>query len=205
MALSFTVDSPAYTTTILQHSQSPSLKRFWIEIKVVSLTEAEWLFRALFNYKQTLEQLTVILSEYHDFQNNYLGLTVITHLLCFTQLQFLQLNCLDYSIYLDNNLLLEAMSAWPHIHTLKMGIYPSITFCRLFTALHQCPQMESLPVLIDTVNIDIDPNAEPIQHTSLQTLDLETPESPIGNAEVLAHIILTWLPCIDQVNKVADD
>ncbi|KAG1802542.1 uncharacterized protein BJ212DRAFT_1397295 [Suillus subaureus] len=205
-ALSFTVDSAAYMTTILQHSQFPSLKRFWIMIEVVSSTEAERLFRALSHYKQTLEQLTVILSEYHDLQNNYL--TAITHLLCFTQLRFLQFDCLDSSIYLDNNLLLEAMSAWPHIHTLKIedcGIRPSITFRGLFTALRQCPQLESLRVLIDTVNIDIDPNAEPIQHTSLRTLDLETFESPIGNAEVLARIIFKWLPCVDQVNKVADD
>ncbi|KAG1884681.1 hypothetical protein F4604DRAFT_184234 [Suillus subluteus] len=204
--LSFTVDSAAYITTILQHSQFPSLKRFSIMIEVVSSTEAERLFRALSHYKQTLEHLTVILSEYHDLQNNYL--TAITHLLCFTQLRFLQLDCPDSSIYLDNNLLLEAMSAWPHIHTLKIegcGIRPSITFRGLFTALRQCPQLESLRVLIDAVNIDIDPNAEPIPHTSLRTLDLETFESPIGNAEVLARIIFAWLPCVDQVNKVADD
>lgn len=205
-ALSFTVESAAYVTTILQHSQFPSLKKFWIMIEVMSSAEAEQLFCALSCCKKNLEQLTVVLNEYNDLQHNYLK--AITHLLCFTQLRFLQLDCLDSCIYLDNNLLLEATAAWPHIHTLKIedcGIHPCVTFRGLFTAIHQCPQLESLRVLINTVNIDIDPNAEPTQHTSLRTLDLETPESPIGNAEVLARIILNWLPCVDQVNKVADD
>ncbi|KAG2336703.1 hypothetical protein BDR05DRAFT_1005635 [Suillus weaverae] len=204
--LSFAVGSAAYVTTILQHSQFPSLKMFWIMIDIVSSTEAERLFRALSHYKQTLEQLTFILGEYHDLQNNYL--TVITHLLCFTQLRILQLESLDSCIYLDNNLFLKAMSAWPYIEFLKIedsGLRPSITFRGLFTALRQCPQLESLQVLIDTVNIEFDPNAEPIQHTSLRTLDLEASEPPIETAEVLARIIFTWLPCVDQVNKDTDD
>ncbi|KAG2348213.1 hypothetical protein BDR05DRAFT_944383 [Suillus weaverae] len=204
--LSFAVGSAAYVTTILQHSQFPSLKMFWIMIDIVSSTEAERLFRALSYYKQTLEQLTFILGEYHDLRNNYL--TVITHLLCFTQLRILQLESLDSCIYLDNNLFLKAMSAWPYIEFLKIedsGLRPSITFRGLLTALRQYPQLESLQVLIDTVNIDIDPNAEPIQHTSLRTLDLEASEPPIETAGVLARIIFTWLPCVDQVNKDTDD
>ncbi|KAG2336691.1 hypothetical protein BDR05DRAFT_102443 [Suillus weaverae] len=101
------------------------------------------------------------------------------------------------------------MSAWPHICDLSMegcGIHPAVTFCGLFTAIRQCPQLESLRLLIDTTNIDIDPDAEPIQHTSLQTLDLETSRTYyIENAEVLACIIFNWLPCVDQFNKVMDD
>ncbi|KAG1749463.1 hypothetical protein EDB19DRAFT_2036424 [Suillus lakei] len=204
-ALSFTVDSAAYMSTIMQHSQFPSLKTFRINIEVLSSIEAEGLFRALTHYKQTLEQLTVIVSEDHDPQGYF---TAIPHLLCFTQLRFLQLDCLDSCIYLDNDLILKAMSAWPHMRDLMIedsGDRPSVTFRGLFTALRQCPRLESLRVLIDTVNIDIDPHVEPIQHTSLQILDLETAEFPVPNAEAVARIIFTWLPCVDQVNKVADD
>ncbi|KAG2363057.1 hypothetical protein BDR07DRAFT_957429 [Suillus spraguei] len=166
---------------------------------VLALTEAEKFYHALSNYKQTLEELTIVFEEYRDPQSK--SLTVIPHLLPFTQLQSLQLTIGNHKscIYLDNNLLLEAMSAWPHIHTLIIEDYsirPSVTFYGLFTALRQCPHLESLCLSIDTVNIDIDPDAEPIQHTSLYALHLETSESYIGNAKVLARIIFNWLPYV---------
>ncbi|KAG1884682.1 hypothetical protein F4604DRAFT_184360 [Suillus subluteus] len=203
-SLSFWVYSAAYATTILQHLQFPSLKSFLIDVDVLTLTEAERFFRALSNCKQTLEQLTIIFERYHDPQ--YKALTAIQHLLSFTQLRSLRLGNYDSGacICLDNNLLLEAMSAWPHIHTLTIedssGL-PFVTFRGLFTAIRQRPQLESLRLYIDTLNIDIDPDAEPIQH-SLQTLHMETPGAYLVNAEVLARIIFKWLPCVDQVNKV---
>lgn len=203
--LSFTVYNPEYVTTILRHSQFPSLKRFWIMVAAPTATEANQLFRALSHYKQTLEQLTVIMSSYnHDSQNKYL---TITHFFCFTQLRLLHLDCIESRIYLDNNLLLEAMSSWPHIEFFKIedfGGNSSVTFRGLFTALSQCPQLESLRLSIDTMNIDINLHAEPIPNTTLRALDLETSEFHIENAEVLARIIFTWFPCVDQVSKIPD-
>ncbi|KAG2139117.1 uncharacterized protein EDB93DRAFT_708238 [Suillus bovinus] len=198
--LSFSVNNAAYATTMLQQLHFPSLKSFWIDMDVLASTEAEPLFCALSHCKQTLERLTVIFEEYDDPQSK--SLTVIPQFLSFTQLRSLHLSSCDSCIHLDNDLLLEAMSAWPHIQTLKIEdciIAPSVTFRGLFTAIRQCPQLESLRVLIDTVNIDIDPDAEPIQHTSLKKLHLEASES-LGNAEVLARIIFKWLPCVDQVS-----
>ncbi|KAG1763397.1 hypothetical protein EDD22DRAFT_887385 [Suillus occidentalis] len=188
-SLSFTGDCAAYATTILQHLQIPSLKSFFIQEILLVSTEAERLFRALSHCKQTLEELTVIFRECHDPQRN--ALTVISHLLSFTQLRTLQL-C--------------AMSAWPHIHRLRIEDFgfrssATVTFRGLFTAIRQCPQLESLQLLIDTFNIDIDPDAEPIQHTSFKRLDLETSYSYIGNAEVVARIIFNWFPCVDEVSK----
>ncbi|KAG1802544.1 uncharacterized protein BJ212DRAFT_1397315 [Suillus subaureus] len=123
-------------------------------------TGAERLFRALSHFKQTLEQLTIFEQLHISFPSHSSGV-------CDSDCDS------GTCIYLDNNLLLEAMSAWPHIHTLKIencGIRPS-----------------------------------PIQHTSLQTLHMETPRSHIGNAEVIARIVFNWLPCVDQVNKGVDD
>ncbi|KAG1763395.1 hypothetical protein EDD22DRAFT_969449 [Suillus occidentalis] len=201
--LSFTVDDTEYVTTILRHSQFPSLKRFWIMVAAPTATEANQLFHALSHYKQTLEQLTVIMSSYnHGFQNKYL---TITQFFCFTQLRLLHLDCIESRIYLDNNLLLEAMSAWPHIEFFKIedfGGNSSVTFRGLFTALSQSPQLESLRLSIDTVNIDIDLHAEPIPNTTLRALDLETSEFHIENAEVIARIIFTWFPCVEQVSKI---
>ncbi|KAG1862639.1 hypothetical protein F4604DRAFT_1054890 [Suillus subluteus] len=108
-------------------------------------------------------------------------------------------------IYLDNDILLEAMSTWPHIHTLKIkdsGLRPSsVSFHGLFTALRLCPQLHTLQVAINTATIDIDPDAEPIQHPTLRTLELEASDFPITNAETLARIIFVWLPCVDQVEN----
>lgn len=203
--LSFTVDSPEYPITILRHSQFPSLKRFWIMVAAPTATEANQLFRALSNYRQTLEQLTVIMSSYN--QGSQSKNLTITQFFCFTQLRLLHLDCAESRIYLDNNLLLEAMSAWPHIEFFRIedsGRNSSVTFRGLFTALSQCPQLESLRLSIDIVNIDIDIHAEPIPNTTLRALDLETSEDHIENAEVLARIIFTWFPCVEQVSKIAD-
>ncbi|KAG2148768.1 hypothetical protein DEU56DRAFT_926316 [Suillus clintonianus] len=206
-ALSFQVETAEYMSILMEHSQFPSLKKFCIYIGFMSSPEAERLFRKLSHCKQTLEELEVVLFEY-DSDDPQGIVTIVPHLLCFTQLRILQIECISSYLYLDNNLFLKAMSAWPHIHTLKMedsGRRPSITFHGLFAALCQCPDLETLRVLIDTVNIDIDPNAEPIQHTSLRTLVLESVRGRVENAEVVAHIIFTWLPCVDQVNTDVDD
>lgn len=201
-SLSFTDSSAAYATTVLQHMKFPSLESFWIGVETLASTEVEPFFRALSQCKQTLETLTIMWEEYNDPQRR--PLTAIPHLLSlsFTQLRSLRLRSYDSCIYLDNNVLLEVMSAWPHLQALHIeecAISPSVTFHGLLTAIRQCPQLEAFGMLIDTVNIDVDPDAEPIQHACLQTLRLETPESPTGNAEAIARIIFDWLPCVYQV------
>ncbi|KAG1778347.1 hypothetical protein EV702DRAFT_1278054 [Suillus placidus] len=210
-ALSFRLHSAAYSMTILHHSQFPSLKEFEINLNVLSSAEAEQLFRALSHCKacQTLEKITITLNDkYQPPLGN--SLTVIPHLLCFTQLQTLRLTCGDTFIYLDDDLLLEAISTWPHIRTLEIedsGLRSSpVTFRALFTALRLRPQLHSLRVAISTVNInDIDTNAEPIQHSSLETLQLETSEFLVADPEAVARIIFTWFPCINYVFGSTDD
>lgn len=201
-ALSLQVNNAGYIITVLQHSQFPSLTELKIETDLLSSEEAERLFCALSNCKacQTLQQLeiTVISGSRHQGSS----LTAIPHILCFAQLQTLRLVCCFSYIYLDNDLLLEAMSNWPHLRTLEIEgscLHPStVTFCGLFTALNLCPHLHTLRVLIDPVNIEIGPNK--IQHTSLKTVDFDT-LSPIANTTDVARIIFNVLPCVDQVNQ----
>jgi len=51
--------------------------------------------------------------------------------------------------------------------------------------------------LTDAVNIDIDPEVESFQHTSLQTLDVCS--SHVGDPVVISRIIFMMLPCIRRV------
>ncbi|KAG1842317.1 hypothetical protein C8R48DRAFT_737857, partial [Suillus tomentosus] len=79
-------------------------------------------------------------------------------------------------------MLLQAMSTWPHIRTLAIrdsGRSSKITLRELFTALGLCPQLHELGFPVNLAIIDIDPDAEPIQHTSLRSLDLESSEFQI--------------------------
>ncbi|KAG2148767.1 hypothetical protein DEU56DRAFT_79738 [Suillus clintonianus] len=211
--LSFRRPDAAYIITIMQHSQFPTLKEFKMEVDAISTPEAEQLFRALSNCNacRTLEKI-VILNLFHtgriSQETPENSSTAITHFLCFAQLQTLQLMLYGFRIYLDNDLLLEAMSCWPHMRDLQIynsGHHPStVTVSGLFTALRQCPHLYSLRVLIDTADIDIDPTAESIQHTSLQILNLDTLQDPIVGAEALALIIFTRFPCIDEVKASMD-
>ncbi|KAG1799300.1 uncharacterized protein HD556DRAFT_1534506 [Suillus plorans] len=105
-----------------------------------------------------------------------------------------------------NDVLLQAMSSWPHIRTLDISHLlddhlssSEVSLRGLFTALSLCPQLHRLRLPINIATIDVDPDAEPIQHTSLRSLELETSESEIADAETLARIISAWLPCVDQV------
>ncbi|KAG2108036.1 uncharacterized protein F5147DRAFT_181042 [Suillus discolor] len=99
------------------------------------------------------------------------------------------------------------MSSWPHIRTLEIEdsrTFSEVTLHGLFTALGLCPQLHTLRVPVNLATIDIDPDAEPIQHTSLRSLDLETSKFQIAEAETFAHIISAWLPCVDQVQSIYD-
>lgn len=202
--LSFQLYSATYLITIMQHSQFPSLKIFELEVTVLYSGEAEQLFSMLTHCKarQTLEIISI--SSYNDvLQDSDISVAAIPHLLCFTQLRILRLKFFNACIYLDNDILLEAMSTWSHICTLEIRdacLHPSsVSLHRLFTALHLCPQLHTLRIAIDIAAIDIDPDDEPIQHTSIHTLEFRTSELQIENAETLARIVFTWLPFVDQV------
>ncbi|KAG1729791.1 hypothetical protein EDB19DRAFT_1742445 [Suillus lakei] len=204
-ALSLQVYSAAYITTVMQHSQFPSLTELKIETDLLSLEEAEQFFRALSHCGacQTLQQLEIAIVSFgprFDPQGSFL--IAIPHLLCFTQLQTLRLVCRFSYIYLDNDLLLGAMSNWPHLRTLDIEgscLHPSsVTFSGLFTALRLCPHLHTLRVLIDPTNTKIGPKE--IRHTSLKTVDFDT-LSPITSTAAVARIIFNALPCVDQVNR----
>ncbi|KAG1865283.1 hypothetical protein F4604DRAFT_1905189 [Suillus subluteus] len=204
-ALSLQVYSAGYIVAVMQHSQFPSLTELKIETDLLSSEEAEQFFRALSNCKacQTLQQLEITIISFGPRSGHQGGpLTAIPHLLCFTQLRILRLVCRFSYIYLDNGLLLEATSNWPHLRTLEIEgscLHPStVTFCGLFTALRLCPHLHTLRVLIDPANPNIGPNN--IQHTSLKIVDFDT-LSPIANTADVARIIFNALPCIDQVNR----
>ncbi|OJA11448.1 hypothetical protein AZE42_08842 [Rhizopogon vesiculosus] len=160
-------------------------------------SEAEQLFYALSQCKacQTLEQILI-------FAENSPGssLTAIRHLFCFTQLRNLQLNVDSPTFHLDNDLLLEAMSSWPHIRHLELGNpclahgLATVTFRGLFAALRRCPHLHTLALPIDAVNIDVDPEVESFQHTSLRYLDVS--DSDVTDPEAVARIIFSMLPYI---------
>ncbi|KAG1794960.1 hypothetical protein EV424DRAFT_640529 [Suillus variegatus] len=196
----------------MQHSQFPSLKEFRFEADHLSSEEAEELFHALSRCKayRTLEEITICSPDESGFAPlNSEPLTSIPHFLCFTQLGTLQLMFYNPCIYLDNDILLQAMSSWPHIRTLAINCLDDhvssseVSLHGLFTALSLCPQLHTLRVPINIATIDVDPDAEPIPHTSLRTLELlDTSQSQIADAETLARIISAWLPCVDKVESM---
>lgn len=199
--LSFDLHNATYLITLMQHSQFPSLKDFRLSVTGMHSEEAEQLFSVLTHLKacQTLETLTIF--SYHDDLDIFVE--AIPHLLCFKQLRFLHLNFFA-CICLDDDILVDAMTAWSHIRRLEIidsCYHPSpVTLHKLFSMLQLCPQLEILRIAVDTTVIDIDPDDDPtFQHTTLHTLELRTSESQIENAETLALIIFTWLPHVDQV------
>ncbi|KAG2098559.1 hypothetical protein BD769DRAFT_1512937 [Suillus cothurnatus] len=202
------IPSVAYIIAVMEHSQFPSLTKLNIRHEVPSSAELEQLFRALSHCKacQTLKEITITFDDHqdNDDQDPDNFLTLIPHFLCFTQLEILQLYFHGSHIYLGNDVLLQAMSTWPHVRILEIqdsGLIPShVTFRGLFTALRQCPHLRVLRVPINTVTIDVDPDTEPLPHTSLHRLELETTESPIESAEAVARIIFTLLPRVAEVS-----
>ncbi|KAG1897382.1 uncharacterized protein F5891DRAFT_536017 [Suillus fuscotomentosus] len=195
--------------TVIQHSQFPSLKEFVFNARYISPEDAEQLFHALSRCKacRTLEEITICsFDERYRVPPNSEPLTPIPHFLCFTQLRSLRLASHNSHIHLDNDMLLQAMSTWPHICALEINnsaSYPSseISLRELFTALSLCPELHTLRVPINLATINIDPDAEPIQHTSLRSLALNLSVSQITNAETIARIIYAWLPFVNQVRN----
>jgi hypothetical protein len=191
--------------TFIQHFEFPSLKEFEMYARVLPWAEAEKLFRALSRCKasQILEYINIS-SGNGTQEHSGDSLTAVKQFLCFKQLRTLRLFSY-YSIYLDNDLLFEAMTNWPHIRSLSLldRHPPTITFRGLFTALRLCPHLQDLQVSVDVRNIDIEPEAESFQHTSLRTLVVGSSELEGVNVEAIAHIISSMLPAVDQVMRAS--
>lgn len=198
--LYFYTRTTAYPVAVMQHLEFPSLNQFEMDVFNLPWTEAEPLFHALSRSK-TLSHISV--SSKHggrdiDLLDN--SLTPIRQSLCFTQLRTLRFKFPCCCISLDNDLLLEAVSSWPHIRILEFvdpQAVPTVTFRGLFTALHQCPRLHTLDIPLDAVNINIDHTAVSFQHTSLQHLNLTS--SNISDAEAVARIIFSVLPSVDRI------
>ncbi|KAG0694959.1 hypothetical protein DFH29DRAFT_1072659 [Suillus ampliporus] len=205
--LHFRVELAAYILTVMEHSEFPSLKEFEIHVGTLPWAEAEKLFGALSQCKacQTLEHIAIFSNDTIVQESSANSLTAIRQFLCFAQLRTLRLGFGNCSIYLNNDILLEAVSSWPPIRCLELGSNPrlhhppTVTFHGLFAALRLCPHLHTLHISMDTVNIDIDPTAESFQH-ALKTLDLTS--SDAADVEAVAHIISSMLPFVNHVKPL---
>jgi hypothetical protein len=198
--LSFRGIEAVAVVAIIQHFNFPSLKEFEMHVHVLHSAEAEQLFRALSQCKatQTLEHIDI--SSLTKVQGHNDPLTAVRQFICFKQLRTLRL-CTHHSIFLDNDLLFEAMTSWPHIRSLSLVDLspPAVTFCGLFAALRLCPDLENLQVSLDARHIDIKLETESFQHTSLKTLVVGSSEPEDANVEAVARIIFFMLPAVDRV------
>lgn len=206
-SLSLSSDTTTDITALLQHSEFPSLQSFNMRVRGCTRAEAEQFFRALSQCKasRTLKHIEIDCHEQSQPDEQLgMSLTVIRQFLCFTQLKNLRIH-VHHPIYLDDDLLVEAMSSWPHICSLiLMGRLrqPTVTFRGLFAALHFCPHLHTLQVMIDTsMSIDIGPAAESFQHTSLRKLRVGASSVAATEVEAVARIIFSVLPCADLVTE----
>ncbi|KAG2115554.1 hypothetical protein BD769DRAFT_1778298 [Suillus cothurnatus] len=201
--LSFHVTTASYVIAIMRNSAFPSLKEFKMIARILSWEDAEQLFDALSRCTicQTLQHVDILSRDQRVPEPSDNSLTLIAQFFGFTQLRTLQLAFPHCCTRLDNHLLLKAMTSWPHIRSLKLEDphlrSATITFCGLFAALRQSPHLHTLHILMDALNIDIDPQTESFQHTSLQTLDVRS--SHITDREAVAHIIFSMLPSVESV------
>ncbi|KAG2126213.1 hypothetical protein DEU56DRAFT_556074 [Suillus clintonianus] len=197
--LSFHTRTSTYIVAVMPHLEFPSLNQFEMEVHYLPWAEAEPLFHALSRCK-TLSHIDIYSKrKVQDLLGG--SFTPIRQSLCFTQLRTLRFNFPCSCINLDNDLLLEAMSSWPHIRTLEFkdpqALQATVTLRGLFAALRRCPRLHTLDMPVDLVDIDIDPAAESFQDTSLQNLILTS--SDITDAEAVARIIFLVLPSVDRV------
>ncbi|KAG2110870.1 uncharacterized protein F5147DRAFT_760081 [Suillus discolor] len=210
--LNFYVHTASHTITTLECSEFPSLQQFEMHVQVMPFAQAEQLFRALSqcNAGHTLEYIVIFSFDSDgdsDEEPSDNSLTAITQFLHFTQLRTLGLVFENYPVYLDNDLLLKAMSSWPNIRYMTLANHqlrlPTITFRGLFDGLRLCPHLDSLQLHIDAINIDIDPETESFQHTSLQKFNVGF--SNIEDVEAVARIIFFMLPGVEQVKHGYED
>ncbi|KAG1781537.1 hypothetical protein EV702DRAFT_1275702 [Suillus placidus] len=180
--------------------------------EVMPFAQAEQLFRALSqcNAYHTLEYIVIFCFDSDgesDEEQSDKSFTAISQFLHFTQLRTLGLVFENYPVYLDNDLLLQAMSSWRHIRYMTLAIHqlrpPTITFRGFFDGLRLCPDLDSLQLHVDAVNIDIDPETESFQHTSLQKFNVGF--SNVEDVEAAARIIFTMLPGVEQVRHADEN
>jgi hypothetical protein len=201
--LSFHGIEAVAVVTIIQHFKFPSLKEFEMHVNVLHWAEAEQLFRALSQCKasQTLEHIIISSSDGAQGHSSDPS-AAVRQFLCFKQLRTLRL-CVHHSIFLDNDLLFEAMASWPHIRSLSLVGWdlppPTVTFRGLFAALRLCPHLEDLQVSVDVRNIDIEPETESFQHTSLRRLGVDSSDLENVNVEAVARIIFFMLPAVNRI------
>lgn len=194
--LSFQAHTAVYFTTLMQYSEFPSLKKIGLNFNLLPLADAERLFHVLSQCKacQTLEHVNIQGFGPGDL-NSDSSWTEITQFRC-PQLRTLMLRFPGCSIHLDNGHLLKAMSCWPQIRFLALEDMryreATITFHGLLTALRQCPLLKDLSLLINMVNLDVDPTAESLRNTSLQTWDVRS--AVVVDAEAVARVIFSLLP-----------
>ncbi|KAG2115583.1 hypothetical protein BD769DRAFT_1487663 [Suillus cothurnatus] len=165
--LSFRGIEAVAVVAIIQHFNFPSLKEFEMHVHVLHSAEAEQLFRALSQCKasQTLEH--IIISSSDGVQGHSSDPSAaVRQFLCFKQLRTLRL-CVHHSIFLDNDLLFEAMA--------------------------------NLQVSVDVRNIDIEPETESFQHTSLKRLSVDSSDLENVNVEAVARIIFFMLPAVNRI------
>jgi hypothetical protein len=184
-------------TTVMQHSEFPSLKEFEFIAYVLPGAELRPLLQALSQCKacHTLEKIAISDEDPEVEEPPGNSFSVVGELLCFTQLRTLRLS-IHCSANLNNDQLLEAISSWPQLRSLFLfdpsHRPPKVTLRGLFAALRRCPHLCSLHVALDVANIDIDPEAESFQHTSL--IGFGTCPTPRADAAAIARIIFAMLP-----------
>ncbi|KAG1846185.1 hypothetical protein DFJ58DRAFT_498560 [Suillus subalutaceus] len=194
-------------TAVIQHSEFPSLKEFELVASVLIGAELLPLLQALSQCKacHTLEKIAISDDDPKVKEPADISFAVTRVLLCFTQLQTLSLY-VCCSINPDNALLLEAFSSWPQLRSLSFPDPhyrpPKVTFLGLFESLRRCPHVHTLHLDVDVINIDIDPEAESFQHTSLKRMGICT--SPAADAEAVARIIFANLPNVHLADSWGD-
>ncbi|OJA10843.1 hypothetical protein AZE42_10325 [Rhizopogon vesiculosus] len=179
--LTFCVNTSADVITVMQYSEFPSLEEFDMTVDDLPCTEAEQLLHALSLCKacKTLQRIAIFSNEGNYQLSNTPHFAAVGHFLCFPQLRVLRFS-IYYLIYVDNDLLLEAMSSWPHMRRLELGdALPIVTFRGLFAALRKCLHLHTLLLPIDAANIDVDVDSEtesfstpPCEHGMWVTLTL---------------------------------
>ncbi|KAG1842707.1 hypothetical protein C8R48DRAFT_785981, partial [Suillus tomentosus] len=168
-----------------------------MHVRILPWAEAEQLFHALSLCKasKTLEHINIS-SRNGTQEHTSDSLTAVRQFLCFKELRTLRLS-VHCPIYLDDDLLFDAMTTWPYIQSLSLANWrPSpaiLTFRGLFAALRICPQLQDLQVSVDTRNI------ESFQHTSLKILTMDSCELEAVNVEAVARIIYSTLPAVSHV------
>lgn len=114
--LCFFIKRAAYTIAVMQHLEFPSLNQFEMKVSDLPWADTKPLFHVLSQHK-TLSHITISSErgdrELQDLLDN--SSMPIRQFFCLTQSRTLRFKFPYCSINLDDDLLLEVMSSWPHI------------------------------------------------------------------------------------------